>query len=278
MMRYQVSWGAIFAGTVVALVVQILLSTLGAGLGIATLGTASAETPEASTFSVLAGIWYLIAGLGAAYLGGYIAGRLSGKTSATTGALHGLTTWALTTLCVLYLLTSTVGNLVGGAFSGLTSVVGQVGQTAAQSATASLISSSNPLDALESRVRATGADPEALNNAAVNAVRALVTGDEAAADAARQRAAEALAAARGIPLDQATQQVTEMEREYRAQIAKLKEQATAAAEATASVVSTAALLAFGALALGAIAGWMGGRSGIIHPIYADRVVPTRRGF
>ena len=236
MMRYQVSWGAIFAGTVVALVVQVLLTTLGAGLGIATLDIGTTETPEASTFSVLAGIWYLLTGLVAAYLGGYIAARLSGKTSATTGALHGLTTWALTTLFVLYLLTTTIGNLVGGAISGLTSAVGQVGQTVAQSA-APLVAGSNPLAALEARVRATGTDPEALNNAAVNAVRALVSGDEAAADAARQRAAQALAAARGIPLDQATQQVAEMEREYRAQIAALKEQATAAAAATASVVS-----------------------------------------
>ena len=277
MMRYQVSWGAIFAGTIIALVVQVLLSMLGAGFGIASLDIGTAETLAASTFSVLAGIWFLLTGLVAAYLGGYIAARLSGKTSATTGALHGLTTWALTTLFVLYLLTTTIGSLVSGAFSGLTSALGAVGQTVAQS-TAPLIASSNPLDALESRIRATGNDPQALNNAAVNSVRALVTGDEAAAETARQRAAQALATARGIPLDQATQQVTEMEREYHAQVAAVREQATVAAEATASVVSTAALLAFVALALGAIAGWMGGRSGIINPIYADRLLPTRRSL
>ena len=77
MVRYQVSWGAISAGTVVALVVQVLLTTLGAGLGIATLDIGTTETPEASTFSVLAGIWYLVTGIVAAYLGGYIAARLS---------------------------------------------------------------------------------------------------------------------------------------------------------------------------------------------------------
>ena len=30
------------------------------------------------------------------------------------------------------------------------------------------------------------------------------------------------------------------------------------------------------LVLGAIASWFGGRSGVVHPIYADGVVPSRR--
>jgi hypothetical protein len=31
-----------------------------------------------------------------------------------------------------------------------------------------------------------------------------------------------------------------------------------------------------ALVLGAIAGWFGGRSGVVHPVFADGVVPRRR--
>ena len=41
------------------------------------------------------------------------------------------------------------------------------------------------------------------------------------------------------------------------------------------VVAAGAILAFVALVLGAIAGWLGGRSGVVHPVYADRVIPTR---
>ena len=37
-----------------------------------------------------------------------------------------------------------------------------------------------------------------------------------------------------------------------------------------------ALLAFVALVLGAVAGWLGGRSGVVHPVYADRMIPIRR--
>lgn len=271
----KVSWGAIFAGVVVALVTQVLLSMLGVGIGIATLDPATGDNPAASTFSIGAGIWYVLSGIIAAYVGGYIAARMSGKTVATTGALHGLTTWAFTTLLVLYLLTSAVGSLVGGAFSGVASAIGGVGQTVAQTA-APALANSNPLDAIEGQIRATGADPEALQANAVNAIRGLVMNGGAGKDEARTQAADALAKARNIPVDQARTQVADIEKKYNDAIASAKQTATEAADSAASVVSTGALLAFAALVLGAIAGWLGGRSGVVHPFYADRVVPTRR--
>jgi hypothetical protein len=271
----KVSWGAIFAGVVVGLVVQVLLTMLGVGIGVATLDPGTGDNPEVSTFSIVSGIWYVLSGIIAAYTGGYIAARMSGKTVATSGALHGLTTWAFTTLLVLYLLSTAVGGIVGGAFSGITSALGGLGRTAAQTA-APLIAESNPLDAIENQVRATGTDPEALNAAATNAVRALVTGDEADAEAARDEAAQALATARNIPLDQAEQQVAEMEERYQQTVDQAQRLAAETADTAASVVSTGALLAFVALVLGAVAGWLGGRSGVVHPVYADRILPTRR--
>src|SRR4029079_9318987 len=105
----RVSWGAIFAGVVVGVVVQVLLTMLGVGIGVATIDPRTADNPAASTFSIVAGIWYVLSGILAAYAGGYIAARMSGKTVPTTGALHGLTTWAFTTLVVIYLMTTAVG-------------------------------------------------------------------------------------------------------------------------------------------------------------------------
>jgi len=271
----RVSWGAIFAGVVVGLVVQVLLTMLGLGIGVATLNPVTGDNPTASTFSVVSGLWYVISGIIAAFAGGYIAARLSGKTVATTGALHGLTTWAFSTLLILYLLSTAVGSIVGGTFSGVAGAIGGIGQTVAQAA-GPMLADANPLDAIQNQIRATGNDPEALNTAAVNAMRALVTADESAADDARQQAAQALANARGIPLDQAEQQVAQMEQRYRQTVDEAKQMATAAADTAASVVSTGALLAFVALVLGAIAGWLGGRSGVVHPVFADRMIPTRR--
>ena len=134
------------------------------------------------------------------------------------------------------------------------------------------------LDAIENQVRASGNDPEALNAAATNAVRALVTGDEAGADEARGQAAQALANARGIPLEQAQQQVAQMEEQYHQTVDQAQRVATETADTAASVVSLGALLAFVALVLGAVAGWLGGRSGVVHPVYADRMIPTRRSM
>jgi len=270
----RVSWGAIFAGVVVGLVTQVLLTMLGIGIGVATIDPGGAS-PAASTLSIASGIWYVLSGIVAAYAGGYVAARMSGQTVPTTGALHGLTTWAFTTLLVLYLLSSAVGGIVGGAFSGISSALGGVSQTVAQAAGPAL-SEANPLDAIRNQIEATGTDPEALNATAVNAMTALVTGDPAQADAARQQAAQALADARNIPLDQAQQQVTEMETRYTQTVDQAKQMATEAADTAASVVSTGALLAFAALVLGAIAGWLGGRSGVVHPVFADRMIPSRR--
>jgi hypothetical protein len=269
----RVAWGAIFAGVVVALVVQVLLTMLGAGLGIATLDPGTADNPAASTFSITAGIWFVVAGIIAAFAGGYIAARMSGRTVPTTGALHGLTTWAFTTLVVLYLLSTAVGGLVGGAFSGVASLVGGAGQTVAQAA-GPMLAEANPLEAIENQVRATGTDPEALNTAAVNALRQLVTGD--GSDEAREQAAQALAQARDIPLDQAREQVTQIEQQYRDTVSQAQQAATEAADRAASVISTGALAAFVALVLGAMAGWFGGRSGVVHPVFAGGVVPPRR--
>ena len=270
----RVAWGAIFAGVVVALVVQVLLTMLGAGIGMATLDPASADNPAASTFSITGAVWWVVSGIVAAFAGGYVAARMSGRTLPTTGAFHGLTTWAFTTLLVLYLLTTTTGNLVGGVFSGVVSAVGGLGQTAAQSA-APVLAEANPLDAIERQVHATGSEPEALNNAAVNAIRQLLTGDASSADQARQEAAQALAQARNIPLEEARQRVAALEQEYQQTVAQAEQATTEAADTAASVVSTGALVAFVALVLGAIAGWFGGRSGVVHPVFADRIIPRR---
>ena len=101
---------------------------------------------------------------------------------------------------------------------------------------------------MRSSVRcATGTDPEALNNAAVNAIRQLLTGDAANADQARQQAAQALAQARNIPVEEARQQVAAFEQQYQQTVDQAEQAATEAADTAASAISTGALVAFVAL-------------------------------
>jgi len=130
----QVSWGAVLAGVMVSLVAQVVLNMLGIGIGAATLDPVAGNSPSATSFSIGAGIWFALSGIVAALAGGYAAGRLSGAPKPSTGGWHGLTSWALATLLVFYLLTSTVGGILGGAYRGLTSALGNVASAAGSTA------------------------------------------------------------------------------------------------------------------------------------------------
>ncbi len=106
--------GCDFRSVAIALAARFLLNLLGVGICAAVLDPATSDNPDASTVSIGGGIWFVLAGIIAAFLGGYVSCRLSGRPSNSTGGYHGLTTWAVTTLVVLDLLTTSVGVLFRG--------------------------------------------------------------------------------------------------------------------------------------------------------------------
>src|SRR5262245_49580473 len=73
-----VSWGAVLAGVVLALTTQLILNLIGIGIGASSFDPASSANPSAGTFSLGAGIWWVLSGIIAALVGGYTAGRLAG--------------------------------------------------------------------------------------------------------------------------------------------------------------------------------------------------------
>ena len=108
-------------------------------------------------------------------------------------------------------------------------------------------------------------------------MRALVTGNPQQAQDARERAAQALAKAQNIPVEQARTQVQGYEQQYRQSVDNAKRQATEAADAAAKAVSRGALFGAISLILGALAGWFGGRMGAVDPtLTAGSLRPTRR--
>ena len=270
----RVSWGAVFAGVVIALVTQLILNLIGIAVGAATFDPASSTSPSATTFSVGAGIWWTVSGIIAALAGGYAAGRLAGQPSEASGGWHGLTAWALATLVIFALLTTALGAIAGGALrfagsmaGGVAETLGTTAQTAMQAAAPALTQAADPLASLERTVRdaSGGNDPAALRDAAVSAVRAAVTADPAQAQDARERAAQALAKAQGVPPDEARAQIARYEQQYRQAVDEAKQQATAAAQTATTAVSRGALFSAIALLLGAIAAWFGGRRGAVDP-------------
>lgn len=131
----RVSWGAIFAGAVITLVTQLALSILGLGIGASTVNPLSEQNP-ASGLGTGAGIWFAITVLISLFAGGWVAGRLAGMPRAIDSLLHGLLTWGLATLLIFYLLTTTIGSLIGGSFRILGSGLSMAGTAAASSAPA----------------------------------------------------------------------------------------------------------------------------------------------
>ncbi|MGO4571857.1 PhnA-like protein [Microvirga sp. 2TAF3] len=290
MMLNRISWGAVLAGVVIALVTQFVLNMIGLGIGVSTLnpGAGAGANPSATSLSIGAGVWFILSGVIAAFAGGYAAGRLAGTPKESTAGWHGLTAWALTTLVVLYLLTSTVGGVLGGAFNTVTSAlggmsrtIGATAQTAIQATAPSLSQAADPFGTIENQIRGSigGNDPAALRDAAVSAVRATLTGDQSQAQAARDRAAQALARAQNIPEDQARTQIQQYEQQYRQAVDQAKQQATEAADTAAKAVSRGALFGSLALILGALAGWFGGRTGMVYPTLTDATLAsaTRTG-
>ncbi|MEE1657053.1 PhnA-like protein [Microvirga sp. CF3062] len=273
-MLNRISWGAVLAGVVTALVTQLILNMLGIGIGVATLDPATSDNPQASTFSIAAGIWWTLSGIIASFAGGYLAGRLSGRPKESTAGFHGLIAWAATTLVIFYLLTSTLGSLLGGAYNTLSSAVGGLGRTAVQTAAPALAQNPDPFAAIEQQVRgaAGGTDPAQLRDTAVTSLRAMLTGDQAQAQQARDRATDALARAQNIPPEEARNRVTQYEQQYRQTVDRAKQ----AADTAATGVSTAALLGALGLILGALAGWFGGRAGAVDPTITSRHLAGER--
>ncbi|OUJ69506.1 hypothetical protein BXP70_26280 [Hymenobacter crusticola] len=109
----RISWGAILAGAVMALVLQLALSLLGLGIGLGTIDPLEEQNPMAG-IGLGAAIWWILSMLGSLYLGATVASRLAGMPRPTDGLLHGLLTWAVVTLLTFYLLTTAVGRIIGG--------------------------------------------------------------------------------------------------------------------------------------------------------------------
>ena len=274
--RNRVSWGAIFAGVAAALVVQLLLNILGIGIGASSLDAANTgDNPSASGFSTTAGIWWTLSGIIASLIGGIVAGRLCGTSDGNTARWHGFVSWCAATLVMFYLLTSAVGGIIGGTFNALGSTVGAAGRGAASAVSG--VAQSTDGDALQAQVKrlVSPNDAQSTQDNVVSYIRASISGDKAAADAARDRAVDGIARTANISPDDAKARLQQAEQQARQAADQAKQKAQQAAEATRKGVATAGIFGFVALLLGAIAAWFGGGIGSPHretAIVASRTV------
>ncbi|MGI4953145.1 MAG: hypothetical protein ACRYGM_15180 [Janthinobacterium lividum] len=261
-LRNRVSWGAVLAGVVAALVVQLLLNILGLGIGASSLDAANtADNPTASGFSMTAGIWWTLSGIIASLVGGVVAGRLCGTSDDNTARWHGFVSWATATLVLFYLLTSAVGGIIGGTFNALGSTIGAAGRGAATAVSG--IAQTTDGDALQNQVKrlVNPNDAQSAQDNVVSYIRASINGDKQAADTARDRAVDSIARTANISPDDAKARLSQAEQQARQLADQAKQKAQQAAEATRKGVATAGIFGFVALLLGAAAAWFGGGIG-----------------
>lgn len=110
----RIWWGAIFAGSIITILVSFMLGLLGIAIGAANVDFHNGISAEGAGRSAL--IWWLVITLIAYFCGGCVAGRLAGVLRRGDAMLHGIVTWGVVTIAVVVL----VGSAVGGVLSGMT--------------------------------------------------------------------------------------------------------------------------------------------------------------
>lgn len=123
----RLSWSAIFAGVFIAIAVQLLLSLLGLSIGFGSINPVESDKPF-SGLGIGALIWWIVTMLVSLFTGGWVAGWFSNQIQKTDLILHGLLTWCLLSFLNLYLITSSVGKIVGGAGSVITKGLSMAGE------------------------------------------------------------------------------------------------------------------------------------------------------
>lgn len=127
----RVRWGPILAGLVVAISTQLVLSSLGAAIGLTGLANSGAPRSDALGTGTAVGIWSIVSLLIALFLGGWITARACGPMTRSTALLNGAILWATTLAISAWLLSSGVS----GAFGIVASNAGEIITQAQQGAT-----------------------------------------------------------------------------------------------------------------------------------------------
>jgi polyhydroxyalkanoate synthesis regulator phasin len=262
----RMSWGAVLAGAVVALSVQLLLSLLGLGIGLAAVDPAAGDTVSASGFGIATGVFYAIVTLLSLFAGGWVAGRLAGMPVRTDGLLHGLVTWSVAMLLLLYVVTTSVGALLSGTLGVVGNTLQAAGQgmQAAAGAAAQSDIGEQAMNAIEQQAQQLLGQAQQATNAQdtsglLQQVMAIAQGG--VSDQEQQRIVDQIVQRTGVTREEAAAQLQQLQTQYQEAAAAAEEQARQAAQAASETVSQGAFWSFVALLCGAIAAAVGGLVG-----------------
>jgi hypothetical protein len=148
----RISWGAIFAGAVMALALQFVLTLLGGSIGLSLRDEVTQDT-----FTSGAAIYGVASIIVSLLVGGYITSQFAVGENHGEAVVHGLIMWGVTVAIVIWL---TAAGVRAG-FSALINVAG-IGATAVQGV-------DQNWEALARRAGVTDADIESIRSRAATA-------------------------------------------------------------------------------------------------------------
>ncbi|MDR3530071.1 MAG: hypothetical protein P4L90_05905 [Rhodopila sp.] len=130
-----VSWPAIFAGAFSAIALAIVLTSLGAGLGLSSISAWPNAGASVTTFTISTGIGLIVVQWLSSALGGFITGRLRTKWTGVhthevffRDTAHGFLSWAVATIVGTVLLAAAASSVVGGGVRAASTVGGGAAQ------------------------------------------------------------------------------------------------------------------------------------------------------
>lgn len=272
---FRISWGAVFAGTFVALGVWILLHALGMAAGLTAI---DADDPSSLRgVGIGTGIWSIIAPLIALFVGGFVATRSTGVIHRGLGALHGAVLWGLTTVLGALLVAMAIASVVSAGVQ-----LGRAGAGAAARmgpmADALNLDFDDALAPINQRLQAQGSPP--LTSAQISAAtRDVVQSAVRTGRIDRAALVNALDQNTALSRPDAEQLATRMEAQIDQSATRLQQQGLRAAEATGKAfwgVFLALLLGLISAIVGGVAGVTRRQRAVSLPMTPAPLIPPER--
>jgi hypothetical protein len=261
------SWPAIIAGAFVAASATLILITLGSGIGLASISPWHNHGVTVTTFAVTGAIWLILTQWVSAALGGYIAGRLRTRWVGThthevffRDTAHGLITWAVATVLLAAVLSSSLMRGAGTAGRAVADVAAAGAQGTMQSSgTPSSPVSAYSIDKLFRSAGSADGSPATDPRMETGHIVANALADGSVPDADRAYLVDQVTARTGISKADAQSRVDAFIGTVMQAQAKLKADADAAKKAAAKTSIFLALSMLVGAFIASVAAALGGR-------------------
>jgi len=277
------SWSAAIAGAVAATAVTLMIIALGSGIGLS-FSSPYSSGPSATTLTIAAAVWLLMAQSMGFATGGYLAARLrspahDGVIGETTfrDAAQGMMVWAIGAVAMAMIAAALGWAAASTATQVATGAAAGAASRADRTATASTSPSATPVDyfvdvlfrpgpagaaatAQQTPSETVGVSPSAQatltadTRAEVTRILARSVTQGRLDDSDRSYLAQVVAARTGLPKDEAERRVAEVE-------SKARETAKDAADKTAKAGAYFSFWTFMSLLFGAVAATLAGMLG-----------------